>query len=139
MKAENQKLKEGIHVLQERNNNLSYVNEKLSLITAMKLFQKDHENKFTEQMAEVNSYSWSTVKRTKANTDIIFQSQNKYEVLKIEDDEAVQINNDLMRRRHGDSHEVLEYNDELITKNRKKIHEGVESQINHPNLSNSIK
>ena len=139
MKAENQKLKEGIHVLQERNNNLSYVNEKLSLITAMKLFQKDHENKFTEQMAEVNSYSWSTVKRTKANTDIIFQSQNKYEVLKIEDDEAVQINNDLMRRRHEDSHEVLEYNNELITKNRKKIHEGVESQINHPNLSNSIK
>ena len=44
-----------------------------------------------------------------------------------------------MRRRHEDSHEVLEYNDGLMTKNRKKIHEGIESQINQPNSSNPIK
>ena len=71
--------------------------------------------------------------------NITFQHQNKYEVLNSEDDEATENNNELMRRGHEDSHEVLEYNDGLMTKNRKKIHEGIESQINQPNSSNRIK
>ena len=108
LKAENQKLKEEIHVLQERNNNLAYVmsdlntkikdldNEKLSLITAMTLLQRDYEKKYKEQLDKVNSYSWSTVRRTKANTDITFQHQNKYEVLNIEDDETTKNNKKLV-------------------------------------------
>ena len=106
----------------------------------MKLLQKDYEKMYKEQLAEVNCYSWSTVKRTKANTDITFQHQNNYEVLKnIEDDETTENNKELMRRSHEDSQEELDYNDELMTKNRKNIHEGIESQINQPNSSKCIK
>ena len=71
--------------------------------------------------------------------NITFQHQNKYEVPNTEDDEATENNNELMRRCHEDSHEVLEYNDGLMTKNRKKIREGIDSQINQPNSSNPIK